>query len=329
MSSEHDKEFDVTGVAPAGPIYGTRPEGFRSGFASFVGRPNAGKSTLTNALVGSKIVITSSKPQTTRTVVRGIVHRGDGQLILVDTPGLHRPRTLLGERLNDLVKTTWAEVDVVAVCFPANEKIGPGDRFIVNELGKIRRTIKVAVATKTDLVTPEQLGEHLLDIATLGTETHTEWAQIVPVSAVSGSQVGLLSDLLLALLPEGPPLYPDGDLTDAPEEILVAELIREAALEGVRDELPHSIAVVVEEMGLREDRDPEKPLLDIYANLYVERDSQKGIMIGHKGARLREVGTAARVQIEALLGTPVYLDLHIKIAKDWQRDPRQLRKLGF
>jgi GTP-binding protein Era len=329
MSNEHDKDFDVSGVEPAGPIYGTRPEGFRSGFASFVGRPNAGKSTLTNALVGSKIVITSSKPQTTRTVVRGIVHRADGQLILVDTPGLHRPRTLLGERLNDLVKTTWAEVDVVAVCFPANEKIGPGDRFIVKELGKVRRTIKIAVATKTDLVTPEQLGEHLLDIARLGAETDTEWAEIVPVSAVSGDQVGLLADLLLAQLPEGPPLYPDGDLTDAPEEILVAELIREAALEGVRDELPHSIAVVVEEMDLREGRDADKPLLDIYANLYVERDSQRGIMIGHKGARLREVGTAARKQIESLLGTPVYLDLHVKIAKDWQRDPRQLRKLGF
>lgn len=329
MSNEHDKDFDVSGVEPAGPIYGTRPEGFRSGFASFVGRPNAGKSTLTNALVGSKIVITSSKPQTTRTVVRGIVHRADGQLILVDTPGLHRPRTLLGERLNDLVKTTWSEVDVVAVCFPANEKIGPGDRFIVKELGKVRRTIKIAVATKTDLVTPEQLGDHLLDIARLGAETLTEWAQIVPVSAVSGDQVGLLADLLLAQLPEGPPLYPDGDLTDAPEEILVAELIREAALEGVRDELPHSIAVVVEEMNLREGRDAHKPLLDIYANLYVERDSQKGIMIGHKGARLREVGTAARKQIESLLGTPVYLDLHVKIAKDWQRDPRQLRKLGF
>jgi GTP-binding protein Era len=329
MSDEHDKDFDVSGVPPSGPIYGTRPEGFRSGFASFVGRPNAGKSTLTNALVGTKIVITSSKPQTTRTVVRGIVHRPDGQLILVDTPGLHRPRTLLGERVNDLVKSTWAEVDVVAVCFPANEKVGPGDRFIVNELGKVRRTIKIAVATKTDLVTPEQLGEHLLDIAALGTETNTEWAEIVPVSAVSGSQVGLLADLLLAKLPEGPPLYPDGDLTDAPEEILVAELIREAALEGVRDELPHSIAVMVDEMGLREGRDADKPLLDIYANLYVERDSQKGIMIGHKGARLREVGTAARKQIEALLGTPVYLDLQVKIAKDWQRDPRQLRKLGF
>lgn len=302
---------------------------FRSGFASFVGRPNAGKSTLTNALVGSKIVITSDKPQTTRTVVRGIVHRPDAQLILVDTPGLHRPRTLLGERLNDLVRTTWNEVDVVAVCFPSDEKVGPGDRFIVTEMAKVRRTIKVAVATKTDLATPQRIGEHLLDIQRLGQETGIEWQEIVPVSAVAGDQVQLLADLLVGLLPEGPPLYPEGDLTDAPEEILVAELIREAALDGVRDELPHSIAVLVEEMGLRPDRPADKPLLDVHANLYVERDSQKGIVIGHKGARLREVGTRARHQIEALLGTPVYLDLRVKIAKDWQRDPRQLRKLGF
>ena len=301
----------------------------KSGFASFVGRPNAGKSTLTNALVGSKVVITSSKPQTTRTVVKGIVHRPDAQLILVDTPGLHRPRTLLGERLNDLVKTTWAEVDIVAVCFPANEKIGPGDTFIVNELAKVRRTIKVAIATKTDLATPDQIGEHLLAIQKLGEDTSTEWAEIVPLSAKSGDQVKLLEDLLVALLPEGPELYPDGQLSDAPEEAIAAELIREAALEGVRDELPHSIAVVVEEMGLRPDRPEDKPLLDIHANLYVERDSQKGIIIGHKGSRLREVGTAARKQIEAMLGTPVYLDLHVKVAKDWQRDPRQLRKLGF
>ena len=306
-----------------------KPAGHKSGFASFVGRPNAGKSTLTNALVGSKVVITSSKPQTTRTVVRGIVHRLDAQLILVDTPGLHRPRTLLGERLNDLVKTTLSEVDVVAVCFPANERIGPGDRFIVNEMSKVRRTIKVAIATKTDLAGPDEIGKHLLDIAKLGVETGTDWAEIVPVSAKSGDQVKLLEDLLVGLLPEGPQLYPDGDLSDAPEEAIVAELIREASLEGVRDELPHSIAVVVEEMGLREGRAADKPLLEIHANLYVERDSQKGIMIGHKGARLREVGTAARHQIEALLGTPVYLDLRVKIAKDWQRDPRQLRKLGF
>ncbi len=301
----------------------------KSGFVSFVGRPNAGKSTLTNALVGQKVVITSDKPQTTRTVVRGIVHRPDAQLVLVDTPGLHRPRTLLGERLNDLVKTTLSEVDVVAACFPANEKIGPGDRFIVHEMAKVRRTKKVAIATKTDLATPEQIGQHLLDIQALGIEVGIEWAEIIPVSAQAGDQVGLLADLLTALLPEGPQLYPDGELSDAPEEILVAELIREAALEGVRDELPHSIAVVVEEMRLREDRPEDRPLLDIHANLFVERDSQKGIVIGRQGSRLRQVGTDARRQIEALLGTPVYLDLHVKIAKDWQRDPRQLRRLGF
>ena len=274
-------------------------------------------------------MITSDKPQTTRTVVRGIVHRPDAQLILVDTPGLHRPRTLLGERLNDLVKTTLAEVDVAAVCLPANEKIGPGDRFIVNEMAKVRRTTKVAIVTKTDLADSARIGQHLMDIAALGEETKTEWAEIIPVSAVSGDQVGLLADLLVGLLPEGPQLYPDGDLSDAPEEILVAELIREAALDGVRDELPHSIAVVVEEMGLREGRSPDKPLLDIHANLFVERSSQKGIVIGHHGARLKQVGTVARTQIEALLGTPVYLDLRVKIAKDWQRDPRQLRRLGF
>ena len=301
----------------------------RSGFASFVGRPNAGKSTLTNALVGTKVAITSDKPQTTRTVVRGIVHRPDAQLILVDTPGLHRPRTLLGERLNDLVRTTWAEVDVVAVCFPADEKIGPGDRFIVGELAKVRRTTRIAVATKTDLATPERIGAHLLDIAELGRSTGTDWAEIVPVSAQSGDQVGLLADLLVEMLPEGPQLYPDGELTDSPEEAIVAELVREAALEGVRDELPHSIAVVVEEMTPREDRPPDRPLLDVHAYLYVERPTQKAIVIGPKGARLRDIGTRARAQIEALLGTPVYLDLHVKIAKDWQRDPRQLRKLGF
>ena len=302
---------------------------FVSGFACFVGRPNAGKSTLTNALVGQKVAITSSRPQTTRTVVRGIVHRPDGQLILVDTPGLHRPRTLLGQRLNDLVRTTWAEVDVVAVCFPSDEKIGPGDRFIVTEVAKVRRTIKFAVATKTDLVTPQRLAEHLLAIDALGKETGVEFAEIVPVSAVNGDQVGLLADLLMKQLPPGPPLYPDGELSDTPEESLVAELIREAALEGVRDELPHSIAVVVEEMGLRSGRSADRPLLDVLAYLYVERDSQKGIIIGHRGSRLREIGTTARQQIEAILGTPVYLDLQVKIAKDWQRDPKKLRRLGF
>ena len=306
---------------------------FRSGFVSFVGRPNAGKSTLTNALVGTKVAITSDKPQTTRTVVKGIVHRPDGQLVLVDTPGIHRPRTLLGERLNDLVESTWTEVDVVAICFPANEKIGPGDRRIAENVAKLKKGIKrVALATKTDLASPDQIARHLLDITALGRDLGIEWAEIVPVSSVAGGeqgQVKLLEDLLLGLLPEGPPLYPEGDLTDSPDDILVAELIREAALDGVRDELPHSIAVVVEEMGLREGRAEDKPLLDVHANLYVERDSQKGIVIGHKGSRLKEVGKRARLQIAELLGTPVYLDLRVKIAKDWQRDPRQLRKLGF
>jgi len=302
---------------------------FRSGFACFVGRPNAGKSTLTNALVGTKVAITSSKPQTTRTAVRGIVHRPDAQLVLVDTPGLHRPRTLLGERLNDLVVTTWGEVDLVAACFPADERVGPGDRFLVTELAKVRRTVKLAVATKTDLVSRERLAEHLQDIAALGASTQTDWVEIVPVSAVAGDQVELLTDLLVARLPEGPPLYPEGELTDTPEEAIVADLIREAALEGVRDELPHSIAVVVEEMGLRPDRPEDRPLLDVHANLFVERSSQKGIVIGHRGSRLRDVGTTARQSIEAMLGTPVYLDLRVKIAKDWQRDPKQLRRLGF
>ena len=305
-------------------------EGYRSGFASFVGRPNAGKSTLTNALVGQKVVITSDKPQTTRTVVRGIVHRPDGQLVLVDTPGLHRPRTLLGERLNDLVRTTWSEVDVVAVCFPSNEKIGPGDRFIVTEMSKVRRTTKVAVATKTDLASPERIGEHLLDIQRLGAgDRHRVGRDRARFSGRTATRCSCSRTCSSGCCREGPQLYPDGDLTDAPEEILVAELIREAALEGVRDELPHSIAVVVEEMLPREDRPADRPLLDIHANLYLERDSQKGIIIGHKGARLKDVGTRARKSIEALLGTPVYLDLHVKIAKDWQRDPRQLRKLGF
>ncbi|MFJ8624158.1 GTPase Era [Kitasatospora sp. NPDC093550] len=302
---------------------------YRSGFACFVGRPNAGKSTLTNALVGTKVAITSDRPQTTRHTVRGIVHRPDAQLVLVDTPGLHKPRTLLGERLNDLVRTTWAEVDVIGFCLPADQKIGPGDKFIAKEIAGIKKTPKVAIVTKTDLVDSKRLAEQLIAIHQLGVELGFEWAEIIPVSAVGDKQVDLVADLLTKLLPEGDQLYPDGDLTDEPEQIMVAELIREAALEGVRDELPHSLAVVVEEMLPREGRPADRPLLDIHANVYIERQSQKAIVIGAKGSRLKHVGTTARKHIEALLGTPVYLDLHVKVAKDWQRDPKQLRKLGF
>ncbi|HEY8371745.1 MAG TPA: GTPase Era [Pseudonocardiaceae bacterium] len=300
----------------------TPSEPFRSGFACFVGRPNAGKSTLTNALVGTKVAITSNKPQTTRHTIRGIVHRPDAQLVIVDTPGLHRPRTLLGQRLNDLVRETWSEVDVVGFCVPADQKVGPGDRFIASELAKVaRRTPVIGIVTKTDLVPSEQVAERLLEL-----DKVMDFAELVPVSAVSGFQVQLLADLLVARLPEGVPLYPEGELTDEPEATLVAELIREAALEGVEDELPHSIAVTVEEMRPREGRDD---LIDVYAVVYVERPSQKPIVIGRGGARLREVGTRARTQIQKLLGSKIYLDLHVKVAKEWQRDPKQLRRLGF
>lgn len=188
----------------------------RAGFACFVGRPNAGKSTLTNALVGQKVAITADQPQTTRHTVRGIVHRPDAQLILVDTPGLHKPRTLLGERLNDVVRATWAEVDVIGFCLPANEKLGPGDRFIAKELASIRKTPKIAIVTKTDLVESKQLAEQLIAIDQLGKELGFEWAEIVPVSAVADKQVDLLADLLVPLLPEGPALYPEATSPTSP-----------------------------------------------------------------------------------------------------------------
>ncbi len=306
---------------------GNNPD-HRSGFACMVGRPNAGKSTLTNALVGQKIAIASSKPQTTRHTIRGIVHRPDAQLILVDTPGLHRPRTLLGERLNDLVRNTLSEVDVIVFCLPANQKVGPGDKYIAAELARLnerrKKTPVMAVVTKADLVTREELARHLLDVSELG-----DWDEIIPVSATGGYQVDTLSDLLVSYLPHGVEFYLDGELTDEPEAVMVAELVREAVLEGVRDELPHSLAVVVDEIAPRENSSKVNPLLDVRVSLYVERDSQKAIVIGKGGSRLRQVGTEARTEIEALLGTRVYLDLRVKVAKDWQRDPKLLQRLGF
>ncbi|WP_049759081.1 GTPase Era [Renibacterium salmoninarum] len=304
---------------------------YRAGFAVLAGRPNAGKSTLTNALVGQKVAITSAKPQTTRHTIRGIVHRDEYQLILVDTPGLHRPRTLLGQRLNDLVAGTLSEVDVIGFCLPANEKIGPGDRFIAAQLADLRGKPIIALVTKTDTVSKEQLAHQLLAVSELGQQVLGEkgFADVVPVSAVKDHQVDVVAKVLASHLPVSPALYPDGELTDEPEAIMVAELVREAALEGVRDEMPHSLAVVVDEIIPREGRSAENPLLDVRVNLYVERPSQKAIIIGKGGARLRDVGTKARLGIEALLGTRVYLDLHVKVAKDWQRDPKQLVKLGF
>ncbi|MCL1800192.1 MAG: GTPase Era [Promicromonosporaceae bacterium] len=309
----------------------------RSGFACLVGRPNVGKSTLTNAMVGEKVAIMSHRPQTTRHTIRGIVNRPNAQLILVDTPGLHRPRTLLGQRLNDLVAGTLSEVDVIAFCLPADQAIGPGDRFIAEQLASLmtsrRKMPVVAVVTKADTVSKGKLAEHLMSVEELANSLEIKWADIVPVSAVGGYQITELENVLISHLPEGPELYPDGELIDEPEEVMVGELVREAALEGVRDELPHSLAVVVDEIVEREgSANPETgkpPLYDVRVSLYVERDSQKAIVIGKGGSRLREVGTKARQGIEKLLGARVYLDLHVKVAKDWQRDPKQLRKLGF
>ena len=302
---------------------------YRSGLVSVVGRPNTGKSTLVNALTGEKVAITSSRPQTTRHVIRGVVNRPAGQLVLVDTPGMHKPRTLLGQRLNDEVRHALADVDVVVVTLPADEAIGPGDRRITSEAAKQPKAPKVAAVTKTDLVRPDQLLAHLAAVASLADDNGFEWSQVVPVSAATGDQLDLLADLLIELLPEGEPFFPEGQVTDEPEDVRVGELIREAALEGVRDELPHSLAVVVDEIVPRDDRPADRPLTDVRATMYVERPSQKAIIIGHKGSRLRDVGQTARRDIEALLGVPVYLDLHVKVAKDWQRDPKQLRRLGF
>ena len=324
-----EESADITDSARVEIVVPDFPEDFRAGFACIVGRPNAGKSTLTNAMVGAKIAITSGRPQTTRHNVRGVIHKDNAQIVLVDTPGLHRPRTLLGKRLNDLVRETLADVDVVVFCIPANEKIGPGDRFITRDLAELRTPV-VAVVTKADTVTREALAAQLLAVSELG-----EWADIVPVSAQRNEQIDVLEEVLLKYMPLSPPLYPTGEITDEPQQVMIAELVREAALEGVRDELPHSLAVVVDEIA---DPDDEREVghikgaggrLQVRVSLVVERDSQKAIIIGKGGRRLKEVGVTARKGIEKLLARKVYLDLHVRTAKDWQSDPKALARLGF
>jgi GTP-binding protein Era len=290
------------------------------GLVALVGRPNVGKSTLLNALLGRKLAIMSDKPQTTRSVVRGVLHRPQGQAVLVDTPGLHKPRTLLGQRLNDLVRGTLGEVDLVCLLVDAAAGVGAGDRYLAGEVGKVA-TPTICVVNKMDAAPRAKMAAALQAAADLG-----DWAEVVPVSARTGEQLDLLVELVFANLPEGRPLYPEGHVTDEPEQHLVAELIREKALAMVRDELPHSVAMLVDEMGPDPDRDD---LLVIRATLFVERASQKPIVLGRRGAVLREIGTRARAELEALLGTHVYLDLHVKVAKEWQRDPRQLARLGF
>ena len=328
-NDDTEESADITDSARVEIVVPDFPEDFRAGFACIVGRPNAGKSTLTNAMVGAKIAITSGRPQTTRHNVRGVIHKENAQIVLVDTPGLHRPRTLLGKRLNDLVRETLVDVDVVVFCIPANEKIGPGDRFITRDLAELRTPV-VAVVTKADTVTREALAAQLLAVSELG-----EWADIVPVSAQRNEQIDVLEEVLLGYMPLSPPLYPTGEITDEPQQVMIAELVREAALEGVRDELPHSLAVVVDEIA---DPDDEREVghikgaggrLQVRVSLVVERDSQKAIIIGKGGRRLKEVGVTARKGIEQLLGRKVYLDLHVRTAKDWQSDPKALARLGF
>ncbi len=313
-------------VASTGP-------GYRSGFACLLGRPNVGKSTLVNAMVGEKIAITSNLPQTTRRSLRGIVHLPDAQLVLVDTPGVHRPRTLLGERLNDVARDALAEVDVVALCLPADAAIGKGDRMLAEQVasaGSPRRKPRVVlVVTRLDLVKREAGAAALMAADRLATSSGMDVAEIVPTSGVTREGVDTLTGVLAGLLPEGPALFPTDMVSDADVSTLVAELVREAALDGVRDELPHSIAVVTDEIVPREDRDPDDPFTDVHVLLYVERDSQKGIVIGKGGERLRDVGTRARRGIEGLLGTRVHLDIRVKVAKDWQRDPAALNRVGF
>ena len=297
---------------------------YRSGFACLVGRPNAGKTTLTNALVGEKVGIVSNRPQTTRHAIRGVVHRPQGQLVLVDTPGLHKPKSLLGQRLNDVVRDTLSEVDVIVFCIPADQPVGSGDAFIARQLREVSTPI-VTVVTKTDAASKKAITEQLIAASKL-----VEAREIVPVSAVAGDQVELLEDLLVGLLPEGPAMYPDDQTTDEDTERQITELVREAALEKVRQEVPHSLAVTVEEMERRPDaKNPGRDLVVIHAALHVERPSQKPMLLGKGGTTIKAIGSEARVGLETLLDARVHLDLHVTVLGEWQDDPKKLNRLGY
>jgi GTP-binding protein Era len=299
---------------------------FRSGFVAIVGRPNVGKSTLINALVGSKIAITSHHPNTTRLAIRGIVHRPDYQAVLVDTPGVHKPKTLLGHRLNQVVDQSMDSVDIVLMCIPADETSGAGDVFIAQEIAKHSKAKKFAVITKTDLISKEKLAARLLGIMELA--KGFTWDEVIPVSAAIHDQVDLLNELIGKNLPQGPAYYPEGTNSDQAIEALICELIREAALQDVRQELPHSIVVTIDEFGEREEKG-SRPFYDVHATVHVERDSQRAILLGHQGSRLKEIGIRARADIERTLGAKIFLGLHIKVSKEWQKDPKLLERLGF
>jgi GTP-binding protein Era len=296
----------------------------RSGFVALVGRPNAGKTTLTNALVGEKVGIVSNRPQTTRHAIRGVVHKPAGQIVLVDTPGLHKPKSLLGKRLNDVVRDTLSDVDVIVFCIPADQPVGAGDAFIARQLREVKAPI-VLVVTKTDAAGKKQIAEQLMAASKLVDAT-----EVVPVSAVAGDQVELLEDLLIGLLPEGPPLYPEEQTTDEDTERQIAELIREAALEKVRQEVPHSLAVTVEEIVRRPDpKQTGGELVEVHALLHVERNSQKPMLLGKGGQIIKAIGSEARAGMETLLGARVHLELHVTVLGEWQDDPKKLNRLGY
>ena len=297
-------------------------EDFHAGFVAIVGRPNVGKSTLVNALVGKKIVITSKHPNTTRNPIRGIITRDNYQIIVVDTPGVHKPKTLLGARLNEMVAENIDGVDVAVICLPANEAIGSGDEFVIRQIA--RYPIIVAL-TKTDLVSNEEIAAKLVEIDTLFKKISVKFEEVIPISAKNNLQISIIESEISKRLIPSPPLYPADMDTDQATELIISEFIREAAIAETFQEVPHSIVVTIEEYAKRDN----KELVDINATIHVERDSQKPMLIGKQGSKLKEIGTKARAQIESYLGTKIYLSLHVKVTKDWQRDPKALAKLGF
>jgi len=296
---------------------------FRAGFIAIVGRPNTGKSTLVNALVGTKIVITSHHPNTTRNPIRGIINRDSFQMIVVDTPGMHKPKTALGTRLNSMVSENMVSTDAVVLCLPADEEIGAGDEYIAKQFKSSQ--VVFLVVTKVDTISKSDLAAKLLSVMDFARRVSQENAEIIPISAKNLDQTDLLLDLLAKKLPESPALYPTDINTDQAQELMFADLIREAAIEELYEELPHSVMVTIEEMRQRENG----KIFDISATLHVERDSQKGIIIGPQGSKLKAIGTIARKSIENILGVQVFLQIHVKVSKEWQKDPKLLAKLGF